>query len=368
MSDLKGASPEPKTNRRELLHSVGLKSAIGVAGVAAGTVLGNAGTAGAITGEPLTLGRVGNTAGGSTTTIYTGASTTVHAFTFADNSGVVPTDQGTATVVGHSTMLSAGVLGSSVSRGGTGVVASSSGVSGVGLRAAAGGPGGIAISANGGSVGVEARMTPSEDNSGVIVTGARRGISTSATTAFPLSLAPGTQTSGAPAIAARVGDVAVDAGGTIWFCIADGNPGTFRRLGGAATAGSYTPITPTRVYDSRKGSPAAGPISAGGQRVISAARGIVTSTGAPLPTDLIPAGATAITCNLTVTMTVSSGYLGVFPGDAPTMTASTINWTGNGQTIANGLVVKLDNQRRLKIFAGGPGVAAFLIDVSGYYL
>jgi|GEM_PF-5678697 len=209
MSDLKGAAPEPKTNRRELLHSVGLKSAIGVAGVAAGTVLGNAGTTGAITGEPLTLGRVGNTAGGSTTTIYTGASTSVHAFTFADNSGVVPTDQGTATVVGHSTMLSAGVLGSSVSRGGTGVVASSSGVSGVGLRAAAGGPGGIAISANGGSVGVEAHMTPSEDNSGVIVTGARRGISTSATTAFPLSLAPGTQTSGAPAIAARVGDVAV---------------------------------------------------------------------------------------------------------------------------------------------------------------
>lgn len=357
----------PDQGRRALLRRLGTQGAA-AAGLAAGATLATARPAGAITGEPLTLGRVGNNAGGATTAVYTGASTTAHAFTFADNSGAVSTATGAATLVGHASALGAGVLGASTARGGTGVTGSAEGVDGVAVRATAPGPGGTAVTATGGTAGVVTTMSPADDTTGLRVVGARRGLVTSATTTFPLSLAPGTHTTGAPAAPAVVGDVTVDASGTIWVCVTAGSPGRFRRLGGTATAGSFTAVQPTRVHDTRKGSPPAGAIGGGRQRLVAVARGINPSTGALLSTDLVPAGATAVSCNVTVLTTTGSGSLAVVPGDATGATTTTVGWTAAGQQATSGLIVRLDTSRRIKVVASGSGTAHYLVDVTGYWL
>jgi hypothetical protein len=58
----------------------------------------------------------------------------------------------------------------------------------------------------------------------------------------------------------------------------------------------------------------------------------------------------------------------VAPGDATSVTASSVNWTGV-TNVANALTVKLGPSRSLKVFCGTPGASAhFIVDVLGYYL
>ena len=125
----------------------------------------------------------------------------------------------------------------------------------------------------------------------------------------------------------------------------------------------YTAVTPTRVYDSRLTD---GTITGGATRTLSVANGIDITTGSVTVPNLVPAGATAIQYNLTVTNTVGNGYLQIAPGTATTITSSSINWSTTGQILANGLSVKLDTNRQVKAFAGG-GSTHFVIDVLGYY-
>lgn len=345
--------------RRRLLRQLGMGAA--AAGSAAVAAVGTTGTAGAATGDALSLGRTANAAGATTAAAYTGTATNVHAFTFADNSGTVPQAHGTAVVVGHATTLDTGVQGTAQLRGAAGVGGYSAGVNGVGVRAAASGAGGTGLSATGGSVAVATTMPPAEDNAAVTVTGARRGLVTSPTTTFPLSLAPGAQT-GPPTTAAVVGDVAVDAAGTVWFCTVAGAPGTFVRLGGTGGAGQFTPISPVRVYDTRVGSPAPGPFAMGTVRTVSVARALGGTV------DVVPPRATAISFNLTITRTTGAGWVAVDPGDATSSSTSSINWFGAGQTLANATVVKLDPSRRVRLTSGGPGTTEVVMDVTGYYL
>ena len=64
---------------------------------------------------------------------------------------------------------------------------------------------------------------------------------------------------GAPAparIDAHVaGELVCDSSGDLWFCVAGGTPGTWRKVAGGASAGAFHPITPARVYDSRVSAP-----------------------------------------------------------------------------------------------------------------
>jgi hypothetical protein len=65
---------------------------------------------------------------------------------------------------------------------------------------------------------------------------------------------------------------------------------------------------------------------------------------------------------------VAEGYLTVNPGGVTAVNASTINWGETGETIANGVILTLDNVRRITVIAGGPGSTDFLIDITGYWL
>jgi hypothetical protein len=136
--------------------------------------------------------------------------------------------------------------------------------------------------------------------------------------------------------------------------------------GDVATGPSFYPITPTRVYDSRAAAPSPGMLAPGAARVVSVKDGR-DGTGAVNSVDIVPADATAVVFNVTVTGATGPNYLSVAPGDTASVSASTINW-GGGYDIANGGTVKLDISRQVKAFMGDqPGSAHFIIDISGYY-
>jgi len=153
-----------------------------------------------------------------------------------------------------------------------------------------------------------------------------------------------------------------------WACVGGGTPGRWRKLAGPDTAGSLHAIEPTRVYDSRRPVPSGGTIGSGGTRVVSVADGRDLATGAVTVADLVPAGATAIAFNLTIAGTAGNGFLSVAPGDSTAAGASTINWSGPGQSVANGSLVKLDGSRQVKVYAGPSGSTHFILDVTGFYI
>ena len=127
-------------------------------------------------------------------------------------------------------------------------------------------------------------------------------------------------------------------------------------------SGAFVPLRPTRVYDTRTNG--AGAIAAGQTRSISV-------LGSPV---VVPAGASAVAYNVTVTGTVSSfGYLSIYPADLASSAfdhGSAINWDRAGATLANASQVALAPTGEVKVTCGGAATAAtdVLLDVLGYYL
>lgn len=168
-------------------------------------------------------------------------------------------------------------------------------------------------------------------------------------------------------VAHGVGEVVLDTTGNMWACVASGTPGSWRKLAAVSTAGALHPITPARVFDSRR--PMSSQILTGDNWTISAANRIDPVTGAVVEPNIVPAGATAIAYNLTIVSTVgTNGYLAVNEGGNTVVTASSINWYANGQTAANGSVVKLNGSRQVTVICGGTSTSThFIIDLVGYY-
>ncbi|MBI4882420.1 MAG: hypothetical protein HY826_00020, partial [Actinobacteria bacterium] len=93
-----------------------------------------------------------------------------------------------------------------------------------------------------------------------------------------------------------------DGAGNVWFCYEAGTPGKWRKLAGPATAGAFHAVTPTRVYDSRAPLPTPGILNTGQNRLVSVADGR-DNNGTVTTPNLVPAGATAVAANITVTGT-----------------------------------------------------------------
>ncbi len=185
---------------------------------------------------------------------------------------------------------------------------------------------------------------------------------------IPLKLTDSTNAGAPNQAAGQKGRFQVD-NGDLWFCVTDTGSARWRKITGKGVAGAFHLITPGRVYDSRTGNGGAGPLGTGLNRTISVANRIATGGGAVVEANFVPAGATAVTLNLTAVSTVADGgYMAVNPGGNATVSASSINWA-NGQTIANGIVCALNGSRQLTVITGGTGASAdFLIDITGYYL
>ena len=156
------------------------------------------------------------------------------------------------------------------------------------------------------------------------------------------------------------GELTSDVNGDLWFCVADGTPGTWRQVSGANTSCQlHLLATPVRVYDSRPGGTNDGPLAGGASRNISLAG---TTT---LPA--VPAGATGAMVSLTLDSTVSSGFLALFAKGIAWPGNSNANWYTNGQILAVTSVTDVDTTAAATVLAGGPGSTQIIIDVIGYY-
>ena len=166
----------------------------------------------------------------------------------------------------------------------------------------------------------------------------------------------------------EAGSIKLDSSCVLWLCVESGTPGVWQQIGGLGVAGAYHAITPSRVYDSRLSTyPLNGVLSSGQNRTISVANSYNTN-GVLVTSNFVPAGATAVFANVGVVNTVGEGWLAVNPGGVTAVSASTINWSANGQILANGVALTLNGSRQLTVVNGSPGSTNFFIDITGYWL
>jgi len=190
---------------------------------------------------------------------------------------------------------------------------------------------------------------------GVLGEGAVGGVFAGTDTA--ISLTP-TGVSGAPTTASLKGDISVDADGVMWFCVADGTPGTWIRL---SHGGTRFLDSPYRVFSSTN--PGAGGVFTKGEGRSVQITGVVPG---------VPANALGVVGNVTIHHTVSAGFVTVFPAGTPLPPTSSLNWFTTNMQAANAVSVRLGGGA-ISIYADGaiaPGAAAcdVIFDVSGYVL
>lgn len=140
---------------------------------------------------------------------------------------------------------------------------------------------------------------------------------------------------------------------------------------GGVGAAVFVPIEPARVYDSRIAGPGGTPNPIPGNhasRVMQVADAIDIVTGKVVQKDIVPAGATSVAFNLTATNTLDRGWFAITPGDAATYGASTVNWPGGQDVIANGLTVKIAPDRTVKVFNGAGQPTEAVLDIVGYFI
>jgi len=125
---------------------------------------------------------------------------------------------------------------------------------------------------------------------------------------------------------------------------------------GGFVRGYYT-LVPCRLVDTRDSNGAFGgpALSAGQSRTFV----LVGNCG-------IPAEATAVALNLTVTQPTNLGHLTVFPDGAPAPGTSTLNYR-SGQTRANNAIVRLGPGGGITVSCGQlSGTTHVIIDVNGF--
>ncbi len=118
----------------------------------------------------------------------------------------------------------------------------------------------------------------------------------------------------------------------------------------ASTGSRYTAVNPSRLLDTRTG---AGPVGPGTITVPVAGQGGV------------PASASAVVVNVTVTQPSVGGYLTVFPGGTARPLASNLNFVA-GQTVPNLVVAKLGTDGRMSLY-NSAGTTQVILDVVGWY-
>ncbi|WP_037847598.1 MULTISPECIES: PKD domain-containing protein [unclassified Streptomyces] len=123
-----------------------------------------------------------------------------------------------------------------------------------------------------------------------------------------------------------------------------------------AAADGYTSLNPVRFVDTREG--------------LGTARGQVAGQGTfgvqITGRSGIPAGATAVALNVTVTDPKQAGHLTVFPSGQTAPSTSNLNFTP-GQTVANSVIVPVGADGKINVRNGAWAGTDVIIDVVGYY-
>ena len=126
----------------------------------------------------------------------------------------------------------------------------------------------------------------------------------------------------------------------------------------AVAAGSYVPLTPSRIADTRSGSgaPYAGSTLQANSSLIVQVTGVGT----------VPAsGVAAVMVNLTVTDTTAASYLSVYPQGTSRPGTSDLNWTAS-ETVAHRALVPVSSSGQIVLY-NRSGSAAVIVDVDGYF-
>ena len=125
-----------------------------------------------------------------------------------------------------------------------------------------------------------------------------------------------------------------------------------------STAGSYVPLTPARITDTRAGSgyPNSGSTLGPGSTLNIQ----VTGVGGVLAT-----GVTSALMNFTVTDTTTGGVLTVYPQGATRPLASNLNWVAE-DTVANRVVVPVGSTGQITVY-NPTGSTDVVVDVDGYF-
>ncbi|MFD9164803.1 hypothetical protein ACFVZ8_22895, partial [Streptomyces sp. NPDC059558] len=136
-----------------------------------------------------------------------------------------------------------------------------------------------------------------------------------------------------------------------YFARAGTKPVTF------GTPGTFVPVTPTRLLDTRGGlgAPAAKVGSGGSVNV-----GIAGRAGVPA------AGVTAVVLNVTATNPTAGSFVTAHPHGAARPTASNLNFTA-GQTVPNQVTVPVGADGTVDLY-NHTGTVDLVADISGYYL
>jgi hypothetical protein len=121
--------------------------------------------------------------------------------------------------------------------------------------------------------------------------------------------------------------------------------------------GTFHPVTPTRLLDSRangnKTPLAAGSVSA------------VQIENSPLPLGIPKTGVTAVVLNVTATQTTgSTGWLTAWGDGTPRPTTSNLNWS-KGQTVSNLVTVAVPGDGWIDFYNNTP--TQVVADIQGYY-
>ncbi|MFJ9941448.1 PKD domain-containing protein [Streptomyces erythrochromogenes] len=123
-----------------------------------------------------------------------------------------------------------------------------------------------------------------------------------------------------------------------------------------AAPDGYTSLNPVRFVDTREG--------------LGTARGQVAGQGAfgvqITGRNGIPAGATAVALNVTVTNPKQAGHLTVYPSGQAAPSTSSLNFTP-GQTVANSVIVPVGPDGKINVRNGAWAGTDVIVDVVGYY-
>lgn len=328
---------EPTRDRRDLITKAGVAAAVAaVAGLSVSR------TASAANGDTV---YVGNTVSGTSTTLLNGGTT------FRVTNGDSDSD--------------ASIYGTQSGTDGTGVRGDATGEDGFGVYGRATGTDGIGVYGSHDSSTTPGVGVKGESQVGPGVAGIGSTYDLLASGNGRIGFGQNGQ-SGSSTDTGSVGSIARDSAGNLWYCYATNK---WQRMAGPNAAGAFHAIDPIRAFDSRIASyTGSGVLAPNASKVVSVKDGH-DSAGTVTDVDAVPVGASAVAFNVTVTGTTGPNFLAVSPGGAAGFTTSSLNWTGPGQSVANGSIVKLDSSRQVKIFGGDQsGSTQVILDITGYFL
>ncbi len=242
---------------------------------------------------------------------------------------------------------------------GEGVRGESNGTEGIGVRGRALGTRSTGVSGESSDgVGVAGLAT-----FGVGVRGRGTTADLEAASAGIIRISATVATDVTPTSSGQPGSLARNSDGSLWYYF---DTNKWQKITGVGTAGAFHPVTPFRVYDSRR---IAGPLlsTASTDFTLSVKDARDPETYAITTTDATPVGAAAVSANIAVINTSGNGFISVNPGGDSAIGASALNWFV-GARLGNAGIFRLNGNRELQIIAGGNSTFEFLVDITGYWL